>query len=143
MELTRFGGHLDVGCCAQGRRRSWPDRASTHLSSVSRLLSWSVRPTRRWRRSLVIWGQRHQVGQLGHGRPGRAGVSDTTGRLPVTAAERAELTKLRRENAKLKVDREILKKTAGFFVSESTRWHGSPSSMRRAREHLVTVMDRC
>ena len=39
----------------------------------------------------------------------------------MTAAERAELTKLRRDNAKLKVEREILKRAAAFFVSESTR----------------------
>ena len=34
------------------------------------------------------------------------GVPDATGLLPLTAAERAESTKLRRENAKLKVQRE-------------------------------------
>ena len=44
------------------------------------------------------------------------GVPDTSGLLPLTAAERAELTKLRRENAKLKVEREILKKAAAFNV---------------------------
>ena len=49
------------------------------------------------------------------------GVPDSSGLLPLTAAERAELTKLRRENAKLKVEREILKKAAAFFVTESTR----------------------
>jgi transposase len=49
------------------------------------------------------------------------GVRDVHGVLPLTAAERAELTKLRRENAKLKVEREILKKAAAFFVTESTR----------------------
>ena len=49
------------------------------------------------------------------------GVSDAHGVLPLTAAERAELTKLRKENAKLKVEREILKKAAAFFVTESTR----------------------
>ena len=48
------------------------------------------------------------------------GVPDSSGLLPLTAAERAELTKLRRENSKLKVEREILKKAA-FFVTESTR----------------------
>jgi len=48
------------------------------------------------------------------------GVPDSIGLLPLTAAEWAELTKLRRENAKLKVEREILKKAA-FFVTESTR----------------------
>lgn len=31
----------------------------------------------------------------------------------MTAAERAELTKLRRENAKLRVEREIAKQAAG------------------------------
>jgi len=49
------------------------------------------------------------------------GVPDANGQLPLTAAERAELSKLRRENAKLKVEREILKKAAAFFVTESTR----------------------
>ena len=48
-------------------------------------------------------------------------MPDKTGLLPLTAAERAELTKLRRENATLKVEREILKKAAAFFVTESTR----------------------
>ena len=49
------------------------------------------------------------------------GVPDGSGLLPLTAAERAELTKLRRENAKLRVEREILKNAAAFFVTESTR----------------------
>ncbi len=49
------------------------------------------------------------------------GVPDASGLLPLTAAERAELTKLRRDVAKLKVEREILKKAAAFFVTESTR----------------------
>ena len=49
------------------------------------------------------------------------GVPDSSGLLPLTAAERAELTRLRRENSKLKVEREILKKAAAFFVTESTR----------------------
>ena len=48
-------------------------------------------------------------------------MPDAHGVLPLTAAERAELTKLRRENAKLRVEREILKKAAAFFVTESTR----------------------
>ena len=34
------------------------------------------------------------------------GVPDETGLLPLTAAERAELTRLRRENAKLKTERD-------------------------------------
>jgi transposase len=49
------------------------------------------------------------------------GVPDASGLLPLTAAERTELTKLRRDVAKLRVEREILKKAAAFFVTESTR----------------------
>ena len=49
------------------------------------------------------------------------GVPDDTGLLPLTAAERAELTRLRRENSTLKNEREILKKAAAFFAKESTR----------------------
>jgi transposase len=37
------------------------------------------------------------------------GVSDDSGLLPLTAAERAELAKLRRGNAKLKVERQYLR----------------------------------
>ncbi|MEJ7744241.1 MAG: transposase [Nocardioidaceae bacterium] len=49
------------------------------------------------------------------------GVPDATGLLPLTAAERAELTKLRRENAKLEGGAGDPEKAAAFFVTESTR----------------------
>ena len=49
------------------------------------------------------------------------GVPDGNGLLPLTAAERAELTKLRRDNARLRVEREILKRAAAFFATESTK----------------------
>jgi transposase len=39
----------------------------------------------------------------------------------VNESERAELTRLRRENAQLRMEKEILKKAAAFFVTESTR----------------------
>ncbi len=48
------------------------------------------------------------------------GVPDATGLLPLTAAERAELTKLLKDVAKLGVEREILKNAAALFVTEST-----------------------
>jgi len=38
----------------------------------------------------------------------------------LTAAERQELTRLRRENRQLKVEREILSKAAAWFATEST-----------------------
>jgi transposase-like protein len=37
----------------------------------------------------------------------------------LTAAERAELQQLRRENERLRMEREILKKAAAFFAKES------------------------
>ena len=39
----------------------------------------------------------------------------------VSETERAELLRLRRENATLRMEREILKKAAAFFVTESTK----------------------
>ena len=39
----------------------------------------------------------------------------------MTETERAELRRLRRENSQLKMEREILKRAAAFFVTESTR----------------------
>ena len=38
----------------------------------------------------------------------------------LSSEERAELTRLRRENRQLKMEREILKKAAAFFAKEST-----------------------
>jgi transposase len=42
------------------------------------------------------------------------GVPDQSGLLPLTASERAELSRLRRENATLKSEREILTRAAAF-----------------------------
>lgn len=39
----------------------------------------------------------------------------------VNESERAELGRLRRENAQLRMEKEILKKAAAFFVTESTK----------------------
>ena len=38
---------------------------------------------------------------------------------PLTAAEREELVRLRRENKRLSMERDILKKAAAFFARES------------------------
>jgi transposase-like protein len=51
----------------------------------------------------------------------RAGIdaaADPTG--PLTTTEREELARLRRENRRLQMEKEILKKAAAFFAKEST-----------------------
>ena len=49
----------------------------------------------------------------------RESAGDTGGVLDVD--ERAELERLRKENAELRLDREFLKKAAAFFASEQNR----------------------
>ena len=50
----------------------------------------------------------------------QAAAAGDTGAV-LDADERAELERLRRENAELRLDREFLKKAAAFFVSEHNR----------------------
>lgn len=50
----------------------------------------------------------------------RAAETGETGRV-LDADERAELERLRRENAELRLNREFLKQAAAFFVSEHNR----------------------
>ncbi len=51
----------------------------------------------------------------------RAGVDAGEGPpAQLTTAEREELTRLRRENKRLQMEREILKKAAAFFAKETT-----------------------
>ena len=58
--------------------------------------------------SLREWVKRADV-DAGKGPPGA-----------LTTAEREELTRLRRENKRLQMEREILKKAAAFFAKENT-----------------------
>jgi transposase len=79
--------------------RDNPDRA---LAEVARDLGVNDS-------TLSNWVNRARI-DAGEGRPEELSTS-----------EREELVRLRRENARLKMEREILKKAAAFFVQESTR----------------------
>ncbi|MDQ1631933.1 MAG: transposase [Frankiaceae bacterium] len=79
--------------------RDNPDRA---LAEVARDLGVNDS-------TLSNWVNRARI-DAGEGRPEELSTS-----------EREELVKLRRENARLKMEREILKRAAAFFVQESTR----------------------
>ena len=57
--------------------------------------------------ALRDWVRRAEI-EAGEGPPGA-----------LTQAEREELVKLRRENKRLQMEREILKKAAAFFAKES------------------------
>lgn len=50
---------------------------------------------------------------------GRTPASPAPGSGPLAANERDELTRLRKENARLRMEREILKKAAVFFATEN------------------------
>jgi transposase-like protein len=121
MELTRFGGHPDLGHLSRGRGPDGPSQqvqpgvpgAGRGARAVDRQGDRAGRPRLSINdTTLGNWVKADEA---------ERGVPDGSGLLPLTAAERAELTKLRRENAKLKVEREILKKAAAFFAKESTR----------------------
>jgi transposase-like protein len=58
--------------------------------------------------ALREWVKRAEI-EVGKGPPGA-----------LTTAEREELQRLRRENKRLQMEREILKKAAAFFAKEST-----------------------
>ncbi|MCD9875375.1 transposase [Streptomyces guryensis] len=51
----------------------------------------------------------------------RAQDADGGGEAGMTSAEKDELKRLRRENARLKEDNEILRKAAAYFARETTR----------------------
>jgi transposase len=54
-------------------------------------------------------------------RQDRVDRGESTDPEQLTSTEKEELRRLRRENAQLRMEREILKKAAAFFVQESTR----------------------
>ena len=113
LELTRFRGHLNVrfGGVHDGRAR----RSGTRRSLSDRWWIWCAAgrtpaslakefgPTA-W--TIALW-VKQDARDAGKGDGG------------LTTAEREELTRLRRENRKLKEEREILSKAAAWFATES------------------------
>ena len=71
------------------------------IGEVSRELDLTESAVRNWVRQAEIDGQGGGEGAL-------------------TTAERGELAKLRRENARLRMERDILKKATAFFAKESS-----------------------
>jgi len=68
-------------------------------------------------RSLEI-SQKTLANWMSRARQGRALVQREPGQQPVSE-QQAELSRLRQENARLKIEREILKKAAAYFAKES------------------------
>ncbi len=83
------------------------DRLS--VAEVSRKLSLS-------QKTLANWVKRARDGEL----PTASDGTGTQARRAVTDAE-AEVSRLRREVAELRMERDILKKSAAYFASESLR----------------------
>jgi transposase len=64
-------------------------------------------------KTLLNWVRRAKTGNL----PEAGAVAPRR----VVTEEAAELSRLRRENAELRMERDILKKSAAYFASESLR----------------------
>lgn len=85
------------------------EREKLSVAEVSRKLSIS-------HKTLANWVRRARDGRLT-----TATGANNGGR--VVTAEQAEMSRLRRENAELRMERDILKKSAAYFASES--WRGA------------------
>jgi transposase len=121
MELTRFGGHPELGYLARGRG---PDGPSEQVSpefqeQVVELVRATGKMVAEVARDLQI--NDTTLGNWVKADRAQRGEPDASGLLPLTGEEGAELTRLRRENAKLKTEREILKKRRPSTCAESTR----------------------
>ena len=96
-----------------GKRRKYTPE---FREQAARLVMRLVDRWRMWRRRSV------SVNVLGRWvRLQRQAAADGDTGAVLDADERAELERLRRENAELRLDREFLKKAAAFFVSEQNR----------------------
>lgn len=115
LELTRFGGHLILDVCPgeearMGRPSKYPEEFRREAVELYRS---SDRPRCQVAKSLGI-----SDGSLAAWVK-EIDAADEPGALD--ADERAELARLRKENADLRMDREILRKAAAYFARETIR----------------------
>ncbi len=83
-------------------------RDGLSIAEAARRLSMSLK-------TLANWVTRARVGRL----PAASGGASTGQR--VITEEQAEVSRLRRENAELRMERDILKKATAYFATESLR----------------------
>ena len=113
---------LEVDLTKRKRRQFTPEfkaDAVTLVRAGGRSIAQTARDLDLTETALREWVRRAEI-EAGEGPPGA-----------LSQAEREELVRLRRENKRLQMERDILKKATAFFVKESER--GSCSSARRRR----------
>src|SRR5688572_4751140 len=112
--LPRFGGHLsngeDVHMARRKRRQYTPEYRAEAVRQVNlgdRTLAQVAKDLGLGNATLWAWVRQAEV-DAGKGEPEE-----------LTTTEREELKRLRRENARLREEREILKKATAFFAGEN------------------------
>lgn len=87
--------------------------------AVARELGITPELLRRWRRELKAAESEAEVFPGVRGKSKSAGKSEARRKLGKLSSQDEEIRRLRRENARLREEREILKKAAAFFARES------------------------
>ncbi len=85
-------------------------RDGLSIAEAARRLSMSLK-------TLANWVKRAKAGQL----PAASGGSGSVSHQRMVTEEQAEVSRLRREVAELRMERDILKKATAYFASESLR----------------------
>ncbi len=85
-------------------------RDGLSIAEAARRLAMSLK-------TLANWVKRAKEGQL----PAASGGSGSVSHQRMVTEEQAEVARLRREVAELRMERDILKKSAAYFASESLR----------------------
>jgi transposase len=118
LEFPRFCGHLTKARRCAGRwpmaRRKRRQFSPDFKAEAVRLVEAGDRPLSVVARDLDL--DPKSLRQWKEERHAAASPSPTG---PLTSAEREELVRLRRENRRLQMERDILKKAAAFFAREN------------------------